>query len=220
MKKSLFVSLILLSGILLTACGNKSEEKTETENPTTPVVTEECKKAVEEYLAWSDKQWEWNEIKAGDNIVVDYIWRLEDGTVFDTSIKSVAEACEMYDNDRDYTQWLSFQAGAGQMVKWFDNGVIWMKVWQTKTVQFGPEEWYGEYDKSKVEKYTSNEVWDLSQYEVWMYMQKNYYEIWVITSITDKEMVVDFNHQLAGKTLIFDITIKENIGSVSTNIPE
>ena len=53
-----------------------------------------------------------------------------------------------------------------------------------------------------------------------MYMQKNYYEIWVITSITDKEMVVDFNHQLAGKTLIFDITIKENIGSVSTNIPE
>jgi FKBP-type peptidyl-prolyl cis-trans isomerase 2 len=38
--------------------------------------------------------------------------------------------------------------------------------------------------------------------------QKSYYEIGTITSVTDKEMVVDFNHELAGKNLIFDITIK------------
>jgi FKBP-type peptidyl-prolyl cis-trans isomerase 2 len=30
-----------------------------------------------------------------------------------------------------------------------------------------------------------------------MMIQKNYYEVGVITSITDKEMVVDFNHELA-----------------------
>ena len=34
MKKTLLVSLILLSGILLTACGKKSEEPTENLEPT------------------------------------------------------------------------------------------------------------------------------------------------------------------------------------------
>lgn len=207
MKKSLFVSLILLSGVLLTACGDK-ETWTKSTDLINPVVTEECKSAVENYLVGADKEWQWEEVKAWDNIVVDYIWRLEDGTVFDTSIQSIAEVCGVYSEWRDYTEWLSFQAQGGQMVKWFDNGVIWMKIWQTKTVQFWPEEWYGDYDKTKVEVYTTEEVWDLTQYEPWMMMQKNYYEIGVITSVTDKEMVVDYNHKLAGKNLIFDITLK------------
>lgn len=208
MKKSLLVSLVLLSGILLTACGKKDEEPTQNVEPTEVVDITSCEKAVQKYLDWSDKKGSWDEIKAWDNIVVDYIWRLEDWTVFDTSIKSIAEACDKFSERRDYTQWLSFEAQGGQMVKWFDNGVIWMKVWQTKTVQFWPEEWYWEYDKTKVEKFTSNDIWDLSQYKVWMMFQKSYYEIGTITSVTDKEMVVDFNHELAGKNLIFDITVK------------
>lgn len=219
MKKSLFVSLILLSGVLLTACGNKSEENTETQNPTTPAVSEECKNAVEEYLAWSDKQWEWDEVKAWDNIRVDYIWRLEDGTVFDTSIRSVAEACEIYNESRDYSEWLSFEAWAGQMVKWFDNGVIGMKIWQTKTVQFGPKEWYWEYDESLVVKVSKNEVWDTSQLSEWdtVYLGMGYPA--KILKITDKEVTFDMNHELAGKNLIFDITLKENIGSeLDTNV--
>ena len=213
MKKHLLLSLILLSGVLLSGCGNKDEENTNVENQTTSTVTEECKKAVEDYLAWADKQWQWEEVKSWDNIVVDYIWRLEDGNVFDTSIKSVAEACDTYNPDRDYNQWLSFQAWAGQMVRWFDNGVIWMKIWQTKTVQFGPEEGYGAYDESLVTDFSSNEIWDISQFKegdivpLWMgYAAK-------VLKVTDKSVTLDFNHELAGKTLIFDITLKENIGS-------
>ena len=58
-------------------------------------------KEVEEYLENSDKVWKWEEIKSWDNITVDYIWRLENGTVFDTSVKSVAEACGTYNESRD-----------------------------------------------------------------------------------------------------------------------
>jgi hypothetical protein len=47
MKKSLLLSLILLSGILLTACDKNEEENVTVENPT---VNEECKIAVENYL--------------------------------------------------------------------------------------------------------------------------------------------------------------------------
>jgi len=208
MKKTLLVSLILLSGILFTACGKKNKEPTESVEPTEVIEISNCEKAVQKYLNWTEKKWEWIEVKAWDNIIVDYIWRLEDGTVFDTNIESIAKACGKYITWGNYTQWLSFEAKGGQLPKWFDEGVIWMKIWQTKTIQFWPEEWYWEYDKTKVEKFTSNDIWDLSQYKVWMMFQKSYYEIGTITSVTDKEMVVDFNHELAGKNLIFDITIK------------
>jgi len=208
MKKSLLVSMILLSGILLTACGKKDEKPTQNVEPTEVVEISDCEKAVQKYLDWADKKWSWEEIKAWDNIVVDYIWRLEDGTVFDTSIQVVAEACGEYSEGRDYTQWLSFEAQWGQMVKWFDNAVIWMKVWQTKTVEFWPEEWYGEYDKSLVVTYPASEVGDLSNFKEW---DTVYLWMWMpakIEKITDKDVTFDFNHELAGKDLIFDITVK------------
>ena len=168
----------------------------------------EIQKAVEEYLKNSDKEWKWQEIKNGDKITVDYIWRLSDGTVFDTSIQSIAQACEKYNESRDYSQWLSFEVWAWQMIKWFDEWVIWMKVWQTKTVEFWPEKWYWQRNEQYVMTYSAEEVGDLSKFTEG---QRVYLWIWVaalITKVTDKEVTLDLNHELAWKDLIFDITIK------------
>ncbi len=168
----------------------------------------ECIKAVEDYLNSADKVGHWEEVKVWDNIVVDYIWRLEDGTVFDTSVKSVAEACGKYNEARDYTEWLSFEVWAWQMIKWFDNWVVWMKLWQTKTVEFGPDEWYGQRNEQYVMTYTAEEVGDLSQFQEW---QTVYLWMWAaakIIKVTDKEITLDLNHELAWKNLIFDITVK------------
>lgn len=212
MKKSLLLGLILFSALALVACGKKSEwdlidsDENLSSNTTTVM---DCQTVIQNYLDSADKNGQWEvEIKAWDNIVVDYIWRLDDGTVFDTSIQSIAEACGTYNEARDYTAGLWFEVWAGQMIKWFDNWVLWMKVWQTKTVVFWPEEWYGEYNEENVLKYTAEEVGDLSQFTEG---QTVYLWIWAaakITKVTDKEIVLDLNHELAGKTLIFDITIK------------
>ena len=207
MKKSVLLSLILLSGIFLVAC--EKNEEVENEQPTDVIVEiSDCQSAVQNYLAGSDQKWDGEEVKKGDNIVVDYIWRLEDGTVFDTSIQSIAEVCGVYVEGRDYTQWLSFEAQGGQMVKWFDNGVIGMKLWQTKTVQFWPEEWYGEYDENLVVSAPIEEVGDVSQFSEWdtVYLWMGYPA--KIVKITDKEVTFDMNSELAGKNLIFDITLK------------
>ena len=163
---------------------------------------------IQNYLNESDKEWQWDEVKKWDNIVVDYIWRLEDWTVFDTSIQSIAEACGVYSENRDYTQGLSFEAWAWQMIKWFDDWVVGMKVWQTKTVKFWPEKWYGQRNEQYVMTYTVDEVWDLSRFTEG---QRVYLWIWaaaLITKVTDKSVTLDLNHELAGKNLIFDITIK------------
>lgn len=212
MKKTLLLSLILFSALALTACGKKSEDLWENTSDeilsTDTTTTMDCQKIIEDYLNNSDKEGKWEEIKVWDNIVVDYIWRLEDWTVFDTSIESIAKACGSYNEARDYTQWLSFEVWAWQMIKWFDNWVVGMKLWQTKTVQFWADEWYGQRNEQYVMTYTADEVWDLSQFTEG---QTVYLWIWAaakIIKVTDKEVTLDLNHELAGKDLIFDITVK------------
>jgi FKBP-type peptidyl-prolyl cis-trans isomerase len=37
-------------------------------------------------------------------LVVDYIGRLSDGTVFDTSVETVAKACGLYTTQRNYSE--------------------------------------------------------------------------------------------------------------------
>ena len=168
----------------------------------------EIQQAIEEYLNSSNKEWSWKEIQNWDNITVDYIWRLTDGTVFDTSIESIARTCWKYNEARNYEEWLTFSVWAGQMIKWFDEWVIWMKVGQTKTIQFWPEKWYWKRNEKYVMTYSAEEVWDLSKFTEG---QRIYLWIWaaaLITKITDKDITLDLNHELAGKDLIFDITIK------------
>lgn len=54
---------------------------------------------------------------------MDYVGRLDDQTVFDTSVESVAKACGKYAAGRDYKAGLSFTVGGGNMIAGFDKGV-------------------------------------------------------------------------------------------------
>jgi FKBP-type peptidyl-prolyl cis-trans isomerase 2 len=81
-------------------------------------------------------------VKAGDTVAVDYVGKLQDGTIFDSSIKAEAAKSANYNADRDYSP-LLFTVGAGQMIKGFDKGVVGMKVGETRTLTIPPEEGYG-----------------------------------------------------------------------------
>ena len=217
MKKRwpLIVGIIIalaIIGVILFVVLDKKTPETNTDTDIVEIDEDsdaaDCEKTIKKYLDKSDKQWQWEEIKVWDNIVVDYIWRLEDGTVFDTSIESIAKACWKYNVEGDYTQWLSFQVWSPWLITWFNEWVVWMKLWQTKTVQFGPEKWYGEYSEDNILRYTSDEIWDLSQFKEGEYIAIWYWMVAKIIEVTDKAIALDFNSELAGKNLIFDITIK------------
>ena len=81
-------------------------------------------------------------VKRGDIIRVDYIWSLEDGSVFDTSILDVAKKSGIYQLSRWYVP-LEFEVWAGQMILWFDTGVVGMQQWETKTLVIPPDQAYG-----------------------------------------------------------------------------
>ncbi len=147
-------------------------------------------------------------VQKGDTVTVDYVGKLTNGTVFDTSIESVAKENGIYATGRNYNEWLTFVAGAGQMIAGFDQGVIGMKVDETKTVTIEPKDAYGERDKSKLITVAKKDIPDADQYKVGMQVMSQNGQIFKIYEVKKDEIIFDANHELAGKTLVFDITIK------------
>jgi len=147
-------------------------------------------------------------VETGNTITVDYIGKLQDGTVFDTSIESIAKEHGKYSTGRNYEEWLTFVAGAGQMIAGFDQGVIWMKIGETKTVTIKAKDAYGEREESKLITMPKKDIPDVDQYQVGMQVMSSYGQTFKIHEIKKDEIVFDANHELAGKTLIFDITVK------------
>src|SRR3989344_8105176 len=88
-------------------------------------------------------------IVEGDKATIDYLGRLEDGTVFDTSNEAFAKKYDIYSDDKQYGA-LTVTVGKGQLIKGFDKGIIGMKLYEQKRIKVRPEDGYGAYDPAKI----------------------------------------------------------------------
>lgn len=127
-----------------------------------------------------------NVVELGDIVSVDYILKLDNGSIVDTSIASVANESGIFNPNRKYEP-LTFQIGPKSgLVKGFTNAVIGMKVNETKEVAVKPEDGYGLYDPSKV--YPMPLYYNQSKYEE---VPKAYFDEDNITLEEDKVIFSD-----------------------------
>ena len=129
--------------------------------------------------------------KDGDVVKVHYTGTLADGTQFDSSV------------GRDP---LEFTVGAGQMIPGFDRAVVGMKVGEKKTITIPAADAYGEYDPEMVKDVPRSDLPDSIDPEVGMQLRAGN-SLVTITAVTDDSVTIDFNHQLAGKDLTFEIEL-------------
>ncbi len=138
---------------------------------------------------------EFRKAKEGDKVKVDYTGRLPDGTMFDSSVGREP---------------LEFTVGAGEMIRGFDLAIPGMKIGETKVITLEPKDAYGEYDANKVKTIDANVFGSFSKIQLGMTVTMTdglYQYRGKIIEITDTNAKVDFNPELAGKTLIFDIKL-------------
>ncbi|MBS1638664.1 MAG: peptidylprolyl isomerase [Bacteroidetes bacterium] len=132
--------------------------------------------------------------KKGDKVKVHYHGKLTDGTTFDSSTGREP---------------LEFEVGAGMMIAGFDKGVVGMSVGEKKTIQIPAAEAYGEANEEMIFDFPKERFPADMIPEVGMQLSMNNGQGGVIpvTIIEVKEdaVVLDANHHLAGKDLIFDI---------------
>jgi peptidylprolyl isomerase len=134
--------------------------------------------------------------KQGDTVQIHYTGKLQDGTVFDSSV------------DREP---LSFSLGSGQVIPGFESAVVGMSPGETKTAQIGSDDAYGPRRSEMVlvverEKIPDEIPLDIGQRLQLQGPQGQTMPV-VVAEVSDAEVTLDANHPLAGEDLTFDIEL-------------
>jgi peptidylprolyl isomerase len=132
-------------------------------------------------------------VKKGDKVKIEYTGSFDDGTVFDSSEK----------HDKP----LEFEAGAGQVIKGFDNAVVGMKKGEEKSIKIAPEEAYGHVNPELVKQLPRERLPKEQEPQPGMVLiigLPNGAQLPAkIVDVKDGIVTIDLNHPLAGKTLNF-----------------
>lgn len=97
------------------------------------------------------------EVKIGSKVKVDYVGKLPNGEVFDTSLLSVAKdnvtnpksPLFTYRGDSLYTPF-ELTVGAGGAIQGFEYGILGLKVGESRTLTIPTSQGYGESDPAKI----------------------------------------------------------------------
>ena len=134
-------------------------------------------------------------VQNGDTITVNYTGKLEDGTIFDSSLNEGREP-------------LTSTLGQGQLIPGFENGLIDMIIGDTKTIEIEPENAYGNYIPEMTTIVGLNQVPEgVKVGESLQGMSPNGPINVVVKEINENGVVLDANHPLAGKKLFFDLEL-------------
>ena len=135
----------------------------------------------------------------GKKVSVHYTGTLEDGTKFDSSV--------------DRGEPIEFTCMAGQMIPGFDNAVKDMEKGATVNVAIDAQDAYGEYSEELIQVVPIDQVPDAQNLPLGqtIYFQGPDGQPFgaIVKEISEDSVTFDMNHELAGKTLNFEITLVE-----------
>lgn len=139
-----------------------------------------------------------SQVKKDDTVKVHYKGTLKSGEVFDSS---------------EGREPLEFQVGAGQMIPGFENGILDMKVNDKKTIEVPSSEAYGEPKDELFQEVPKDQLPKEITPEVGMALAAQLpdgrQQQLIISEVKENTIVVDANHPLAGKDLVFDVEVVE-----------
>lgn len=137
-----------------------------------------------------------SKVKNGDTVNVHYHGKLTDGTTFDSS---------------EGKSPLKFKVGEGSVIQGFDKAILDMEVGDKKSVTIPVKEAYGQPAKENFIEFPKSEFPEEMKPAVGMQLnlsdnQGNNFPV-VIAEIKEDSIILDANHPLAGKDLVFDLEL-------------
>lgn len=151
-------------------------------------------------------------IDTGDSVTIEYVGRFEDGSVFDTSRYEVAAEhglVEAQETEEDDYGPLSFTVGEGDVIEGLDEALVGMNEGDMETVTIPPEKGYGEFNPEWVREYDAETFEGMvgNPPEVGMHVHAENGLHGDVTAVREDVVEVDFNHELADNTLVFEIEV-------------
>ncbi|MEX2379190.1 MAG: peptidylprolyl isomerase [Vicingaceae bacterium] len=116
----------------------------------------------------------------------------------------------LFDSSREREP-LEFTLGAGQMIQGFDNAVEGMAVGESKKVEIPMDEAYGPRKDEAIISVSKTQLPEGMEPQVGMQLeatqQDGRKQLLVVADVKEEDVVLDANHPLAGKDLVFDIEL-------------
>ena len=134
-------------------------------------------------------------VTSNSTVEVHYTGRLEDGTVFDSSLVEGREP-------------LTAILGQGNLIPGFENGLVDMTVGEKETIEIEPENAYGQVNPQMVNEVAKAQVPEGVNVGDMLQAMSPAGPINVkVLDIKEDVVVLDANHPLAGQKLIFDLEV-------------
>jgi FKBP-type peptidyl-prolyl cis-trans isomerase 2 len=136
-----------------------------------------------------------NKVQSTSTVTVHYTGRLEDGSIFDSSLNEGREP-------------LTATLGQGSLIPGFENGLIDMEIGEKKTVEIESENAYGSVVPELVHEVSKDRVPEgIEEGAMLQTITPQGPMNFKVLEVKDDVVVLDGNHPLAGKKLIFDLEL-------------
>jgi FKBP-type peptidyl-prolyl cis-trans isomerase 2 len=154
-----------------------------------------------------------------DFILINYTAKVkETNEVFDTTLEDIAKKEHVYKEGEIYEPKLVV-VGEGWMLKAVDESLETMKLNKTQTVEVPPDKAFGPRDPEKIKRVSLKQLLSKDVHNPTIGMRIDYNgKMATIRSIGAGRVLLDFNPLLAGRTLIYDVTVNKKLGASEEKI--
>jgi peptidylprolyl isomerase len=157
-------------------------------------------------------------LETGTLILADYTAKIKDtGQIIDTTRKSDAEKAGNVDPTRTYEPRL-IAVGEGWVLKGLDESLVKSEPGQTLDIELTPDKAFGSRDPDKVSRVPIRKFGDKAdELSVGGEVEIDN-RVGIVRAIESGRVFVDFNHKYAGKTLEYNVEIKEKLDSKDAKV--
>jgi len=157
-------------------------------------------------------------LQKGDFILIDYIAKVkETGEVFDTTSEETAKKERLYKEGEIYEPRL-IVIGESWVLKTLDESLTTMEVDKIASVEIPPEKAFGPRDPEKVRRVSLKNL-AAKGITPSLGMRVEYDgKTATVRAMGAGRVLLDFNPSLAGKTLVYDVTVKKKLEATAEKI--
>jgi peptidylprolyl isomerase len=150
-------------------------------------------------------------LQKGNFIIVDYTAKVkETSEVFDTTVEETAKKERLYKEGEIYEPKL-IVIGEGWVLKALDESLTNMELGKTAPVEIPPEKAFGARDPEKVRRVPLRRLTDKGVTPSLGMRVEHNGKMATVRTVGGGRVLLDFNPPLAGKTLIYEVTVRKKL---------
>jgi FKBP-type peptidyl-prolyl cis-trans isomerase 2 len=157
-------------------------------------------------------------LKEGDFIEIDFTGKVKDGEVFDSTKKEELEKLHVGHNHPVFAKPFVFSLGKGMFLNSLDEFLIGKEIGKDYSIELPPEKAFGKRSPELIQTmpmkvFKEKDINPLPGYTLNFDGRAG-----KILTVSGGRVIVDFNHALSGKPVVYDIKVKRKVEDLNEKV--